>query len=69
MSAILTFSPSDGHPWEIKVAELLGKHGFGHVLCSPICNCEGLPTVLKDDPCAIGRISDRLAYRWPLLPS
>lgn len=55
MGALFTFSSDDGHPSDIKVAELLGKHGLTGTFYVPIRNCEGLPTMSGDQLRAIAR--------------
>lgn len=55
MSAIFTFSSDDGHPSDMKVAELLGKHGLTGTFYVPIRNCEGLPTMSGDQLRALAR--------------
>lgn len=47
MNAAFTFSVDDGHPLDIKVAELLGKHCLGGTFYVPIHNVEGRPTMDK----------------------
>lgn len=48
MSAVFTFSLDDGHPLDVKVAELLGKHCLSGTFYVPIRNSEGRPTMTKD---------------------
>ena len=55
MGAVFTFSSDDGHPSDMKVAELLGKHCLRGTFYVPIRNCEGLPTMSKDELRGVGR--------------
>ena len=45
MGAVFTFSVDDGHPLDIKLADLLGKHGLRGTFYVPIHNSEGRPTM------------------------
>ncbi|HZW12799.1 MAG TPA: polysaccharide deacetylase family protein [Noviherbaspirillum sp.] len=47
MGAVFTCSIDDGHPSDMKTAELLHKHGLGGTFFIPIRNCEG-DAVLSD---------------------
>lgn len=47
MGAVFTFSSDDGHPLDVKVAELLGKHCLSGTFYVPIRNSEGRPTMSK----------------------
>lgn len=47
MSAMFTCSTDDGHPSDMKMAELLSRHGLSGTFFIPIKNREGLP-VLSD---------------------
>lgn len=47
MGAVFTFSSDDGHPLDVKVAELLGKHCLSGTFYVPIRNSEGRPTMTK----------------------
>lgn len=49
MSAVFTFSSDDGHPSDLKAAELLAKHGLVGTFYVPIYNSEGRPTMTKCD--------------------
>lgn len=55
MGALFTFSSDDGHPSDMKVAELLGRHGLKGTFYVPIRNCEGLPTMTKEELREVGR--------------
>lgn len=55
MSALFTFSSDDGHPSDVKVAELLGKHDLKGTFYVPIRNKEGLPTMSKSELRRVGR--------------
>lgn len=48
MGAVFTFSSDDGHPLDVKVAELLGKHCLSGTFYVPVHNSEGRPTMTKD---------------------
>lgn len=41
MGAVFTCSIDDGHPLDMKMADLLSKHGIGATFYVPIRNCEG----------------------------
>lgn len=45
MSATFTCSIDDGHPSDMKVADLLDKHGLTGTFFIPIKNCEGAPVM------------------------
>ena len=45
MGTVFTFSTDDGHPSDLKVAELLGKHRLNGTFYVPIHNSEGRPTM------------------------
>lgn len=47
MSAVFTFSTDDGHPSDLKMAELLNKNGLTGTFYVPITNREGLPVMEK----------------------
>lgn len=47
MSSVFTCSIDDGHPLDMKTAELLHKHGLNATFFIPITNCEG-DEVLSD---------------------
>lgn len=47
MGAVFTFSSDDGHPLDVKVAELLGKYCLSGTFYVPIRNSEGRPTMPK----------------------
>lgn len=47
MSPVFTCSIDDGHPLDMKTAELLNKHGLNATFFIPIRNCEG-DAVLND---------------------
>ena len=55
MGAVFTFSSDDGHPSDMKVAELLGKHSLTGTFYVPIRNSEGLPTMSKHELRGVGR--------------
>ena len=55
MGAVFTFSSDDGHPSDMKVAELLGKHDLKGTFYVPIRNKEGLPTMSKNELRGVGR--------------
>jgi peptidoglycan/xylan/chitin deacetylase (PgdA/CDA1 family) len=55
MGAVFTFSSDDGHPSDMKVAELLGKHDLRGTFYVPIRNSEGLPTMSKNELRGVGR--------------
>jgi peptidoglycan/xylan/chitin deacetylase (PgdA/CDA1 family) len=55
MGAVFTFSVDDGHPLDMKVADLLGKHGLGGTFYVPIRNSEGRPTLTGSQLRTIGR--------------
>lgn len=55
MGALFTFSSDDGHPSDMKVAELLGKHDLRGTFYVPIRNQEGLPTMSKSELRGVGR--------------
>lgn len=54
MDAVFTFSVDDGHPMDVKVAELLDKHCLGGTFYVPIHNVEGRPTMTTNALRAIG---------------
>jgi hypothetical protein len=47
MASIFTCSTDDGHPSDLRMAELLSKHGLNGTFYVPIINCEGLPVLDK----------------------
>jgi gamma-glutamylcyclotransferase (GGCT)/AIG2-like uncharacterized protein YtfP len=47
MTSIFTCSTDDGHPSDLKMAELLFKHGLNGTFFVPIFNCEGQPVLNK----------------------
>lgn len=55
MDAAFTFSVDDGHPLDLKVGELLGKHGLTGTFYVPIRNSEGLPTMSQSELLEIAR--------------
>lgn len=55
MSAVFTFSTDDGHPSDMKMAELLGKHGLNGTFYIPIKNREGLPVMCRSQIRDVGR--------------
>jgi gamma-glutamylcyclotransferase (GGCT)/AIG2-like uncharacterized protein YtfP len=55
MSMVFTFSSDDGHPSDLKVAELLRKHALTGTFYVPMRNCEGSPTMSKEQLRAIAR--------------
>lgn len=55
MSTVFTFSTDDGHPSDMKMAELLGKHGLNGTFYIPITNREGLPVMSRSQIQDIGR--------------
>ena len=42
---IILSSWDDGHPNDLRVAELMGKHGLNGTFFIPIGNCEGMPVL------------------------
>ena len=48
MGPIFTFSADDGHPSDMKLAELLDKHGLKGTFFVPIHNREGRPVMSKE---------------------
>ncbi|OGB24212.1 MAG: hypothetical protein A3I66_19225 [Burkholderiales bacterium RIFCSPLOWO2_02_FULL_57_36] len=55
MSAVFTFSTDDGHPSDMKMAELLGKNGLNGTFYIPITNREGLPVMCQSQILDVGR--------------
>lgn len=55
MGAVFTFSLDDGHPLDVKVADLLGKHCLHGTFYVPIYNSEGRPTLKKEALRSIAR--------------
>lgn len=49
MSAVFTCSIDDGHPSDMKAAELLARHGLRATFYVPIRNCEGPPVLSGSD--------------------
>lgn len=45
MRPILTSSWDDGHPLDMRLAEMLHRHGFGATFFIPLSNREGLPVM------------------------
>lgn len=45
MQALFTSSWDDGHPLDLKLADLLAKHGFDATFFVPLSNREGLPVM------------------------
>jgi peptidoglycan/xylan/chitin deacetylase (PgdA/CDA1 family) len=50
----LTTSWDDGHPLDLRVAELLAKHGFSGTFYVPRSNCEGKPVLTTSELRALG---------------
>lgn len=44
-SALVTLSFDDGHPLDLRLAEMLTRHGFGATFYVPLTNVEGLPVM------------------------
>ena len=55
MSAVFTISVDDGHPSDVRLAELLDKHSLNGTFFVPIHNREGLPVMSKEQLRGIGR--------------
>lgn len=55
MSTVFTFSTDDGHPSDVKMAELLDKNGLNGTFYIPITNREGLPVMSKAQLREVGR--------------
>jgi peptidoglycan/xylan/chitin deacetylase (PgdA/CDA1 family) len=55
MGAVFTFSTDDGHPSDVKMAELLGKNRLNGTFYIPIKNREGLPVMSKAQIREVGR--------------
>jgi peptidoglycan/xylan/chitin deacetylase (PgdA/CDA1 family) len=55
MGAVFTFSSDDGHPSDMKVADLLGKHNLRGTFYVPVRNREGLPTMSENELRGVGR--------------
>jgi peptidoglycan/xylan/chitin deacetylase (PgdA/CDA1 family) len=55
MSAVFTCSTDDGHPSDMKMAELLSKNGLNGTFFIPIKNREGLPVMSKAQIRNLGR--------------
>ncbi len=49
MSTIFTCSIDDGHPSDMRMAELLNKHSLNGTFYIPIKNCEGWPVMPPSD--------------------
>ncbi|RJG05768.1 hypothetical protein D3870_06835 [Noviherbaspirillum cavernae] len=55
MGLMFTFSTDDGHPSDMKMAELLSKHGLNGTFYIPIRNCEGHAVLSPSQIEEIGR--------------
>lgn len=55
MGAVFTFSTDDGHPSDMKMAELLDKNGLNGTFYVPITNREALPVICQSQIRDIGR--------------
>jgi peptidoglycan/xylan/chitin deacetylase (PgdA/CDA1 family) len=55
MSAVFTCSTDDGHPSDMKMAELLSKNGLNGTFFIPIKNREGLPVMSRAQIRDVGR--------------
>lgn len=64
MPTVFTLSIDDGHPSDMKMAELLDKHGFNATFFVPIKNCEGLEVVTPDQLRELGRRFDIGAHTF-----
>lgn len=54
MSAVFTFSIDDGHPSDLRMAELLDKHGLKATFFIPIKNREGFPVMTGEQIREVG---------------
>lgn len=48
MQTLFTSSWDDGHPMDIRLAEILGKHGFNATFFVPLSNREKLPVMAPE---------------------
>jgi peptidoglycan/xylan/chitin deacetylase (PgdA/CDA1 family) len=55
MAVVFTCSTDDGHPSDMKMAELLGRHGLNGTFFVPIHNREGPPVLTRTQLRQIGR--------------
>ena len=55
MGVLFTCSIDDGHPSDLRMAELLGKHGLKGTFFIPLENREGLPVMSASQIRGIGR--------------
>jgi peptidoglycan/xylan/chitin deacetylase (PgdA/CDA1 family) len=56
MGAVFTFSIDDGHPSDVKAAELLNKHGLNGTFFIPIKNSEGSAVMTRAQLLEIGAL-------------
>jgi peptidoglycan/xylan/chitin deacetylase (PgdA/CDA1 family) len=55
MDPVFTCSIDDGHPSDMKTAELLSKHGLRGTFFVPIRNCEGDDVLPDEQICELGK--------------
>ena len=52
---LVTTSWDDGHPSDLRVADLLDKHGLSATFYVPCANSEGRPVMVSSDVAELGR--------------
>ncbi len=55
MAPVFTYSVDDGHPADLKMADLLAKHGLHATFYVPLKNCEGLPVLSAAEIRTVGQ--------------